>query len=140
MAAVIDAEGLVLGRLCTHVAKRLLNGEEIIIVNAERAIISGRRAQLLDFYKHRRTRGASQSKAKGPFYPRAPDRIMKRSVRGMLEHTKPRGRAAYKRLKVYIGTPKDLAGAKAETVEDAKKPHLARFVYLEDLTKEMGSA
>ncbi|MCJ7561395.1 MAG: uL13 family ribosomal protein, partial [Thermoplasmata archaeon] len=55
--AVIDADGLVLGRLCTHVAKRLLNGEEIAIVNAENAIISGNRVQLLAFYKQRRSRG-----------------------------------------------------------------------------------
>ena len=140
MAAVIDAEGLVLGRLCAHVAKRLLNGEEIIIVNAERSIISGRRAERLEFYKHRRTRGASQTKAKGPFYPRAADRILKRSVRGMLQYTKPRGRAAYRRLKVYIGTPKNLAGGKFETLESAKKPHLARYIYLDELAKEMGSA
>ena len=139
MASVINAEGLILGRLCTHVAKRLLNGEEIVVVNAERAIVSGRRAQLLEFYKHRRKRGKSHL-TKGPYYPRTADRIVKRSVRGMVEYRKPSGRAALKRLKVYLGVPKEFESAKSETIESAKKPHLAKFVYLEEITKELGSS
>jgi large subunit ribosomal protein L13 len=138
MAAVINADGLILGRLCTHVAKRLLNGEEIIVVNAERAVVSGRRAQLLEFYKHRRKRGKSHL-TKGPYYPRTADRILKRSVRGMVEYRKPSGRAALKRLKVYLGVPQQFAKAKAETIESAKKPHLTKYVYLEEITKELGS-
>jgi large subunit ribosomal protein L13 len=138
MASVINAEGLILGRLCTHVAKRLRNGEEIVVINAEKAVISGRRAQLLEFYKHRRKRGKSHL-TKGPYYPRTADRIIKRAVRGMIEYRKPSGRAALKRLRVYLGVPKEFASAKAETIETAKKPHLARFVYLEEITKELGS-
>jgi len=136
---VINADGLVLGRLCTHVAKRLRNGEELIVVNAERAIVSGNRAQLLEFYKHRRNRASSQYKMKGPHYPRTPDRIVKRSVRGMLEYRKPSGRAAYKRLRVYIGVPKEYASAQMETLDSAKKPNLAKYVYLGDISKELGS-
>ena len=138
MVSVINADGLILGRLCTHVAKRLLNGEDIVVVNAEKAVVSGRRAQLLEFYKHRRKRGKSHL-TKGPFYPRTADRIIKRSVRGMVEYRKPSGRAALKRLKVYLGVPKEFESAKTETVENAKKPHLAKFIYLEEITKELGS-
>src|SRR5512137_2138044 len=111
MAVVIDASGLILGRLCTHVAKRLLNGEEIVVVNAEKAVVSGRRAQLLEFYKHRTKRGKSHL-TKGPYYPRASDRIIKRSVSGMVEHRKANGRAALKRLRVYLGVPQQYAKAK----------------------------
>src|SRR5512136_613792 len=138
MAVVIDADGLILGRLCTHVAKRLLNGEDIVVVNAEKAVVSGRRAQLLEFYKHRRKRGKSHL-TKGPYYPRTADRIIKRSVRGMVEYRKPSGRAALKRLRVYLGVPEQLKKAKAETVEGAKKPHLTKYIYLEEITKELGS-
>lgn len=133
--AVIDADGLVLGRLCTHVAKRLLKGEEIIVINAEKTIISGNKAQLLEHYKHRHERG---SKMHGPHPPRTPDRLLKRSVRGMLEYKKASGRAAYKRLKVYIGVPKDLGDQKPETIEGAKKPNLARSISLGELSKELG--
>ena len=137
--AVINADGLVLGRLCTHVAKRLRNGEELIVVNAERAVVSGNRPQLLEFYKHRRHRASSQYKMKGPHYPRTPDRILKRTVRGMIEYKKPAGRAAYKRLRVYIGVPKEFSSTKMETLETARKPHLERYVYLGDISKELGS-
>ncbi len=137
--AVINADGLVLGRLCTHVAKRLRNGEELVVVNAERAVVSGNRAQLLEFYSHRRHRASSQYKMKGPHYPRTPDRILKRSVRGMIEYKKPSGRAAFMRLKVYIGVPKEYASAQMESLDIAKKPNLAKFVYLGDISKELGS-
>ena len=133
---VIDADGLVLGRLSTHVAKRLLNGEEISVVNAEKAIVSGNKVQLLRHYKHRRERGTRNH---GPFYPRSADMILKRTVRGMLEHRKPSGRAAYRRLKVYVGVPKELRAEKAETLESAKKPQLARYTTLGAISKELGS-
>lgn len=136
--AVINADGLVLGRLCSHVAKRLRNGEELIVVNAERAVVSGNRPQLLEFYRHRRHRASSQYKMKGPHYPRTPDRILKRSVRGMIEYKKPAGRAAYKRLRVYIGVPKEYASAQMETLDTARKPNLAKYIYLGDISKELG--
>lgn len=137
--AVINAEGLILGRLSSHVAKRLRNGEEIVILNAEKAVISGRRKQLVEFYAHRRTRGASQTKAKGPFYPRTSDAILKRTVRGMVEYKKPTGRAALKRLRVYLGVPKEFKDVKMETLETAKKPHLVKFVLLGEISKELGA-
>jgi large subunit ribosomal protein L13 len=137
LAVVIDANGLILGRLCTHVAKRILNGEEIVVVNAEKAVVSGRRAQLLEFYRHRTKRGKSHL-TKGPYYPKTADRIVKRSVRGMVERNKPSGRAALRRLKVYLGVPPEFAKAKAETVEGAKKPYLTKYVYLGEISKELG--
>jgi large subunit ribosomal protein L13 len=139
VAAVIDAEGLILGRLASNVAKRLRNGEEIVVVNAEKAVVSGRRAQLFEFYSHRRHRASSQTKAKGPFYPRTADMILKRTVRGMVEYKRPAGRAALKRLKVYLGVPKEFKGAKAETIDSARKTHLAKFVYLGEISKELGA-
>ncbi|OGS42471.1 MAG: 50S ribosomal protein L13 [Euryarchaeota archaeon RBG_16_62_10] len=136
---VIDADGLVLGRLCTNVAKRLLNGEEVVVLNAEKAIVSGNRAQLFEFYRHRRKRGKSHL-TKGPYYPRTPDRVLKRTVRNMVDYKKPRGRAALKRLKVFIGVPREFAGAKAETVEGARKPNLVKYVSLGEISKELGSS
>lgn len=134
---VIDADGLVLGRLSTHVAKRLLSGEEIVIVNAEKAIISGSKVQLLAHYKHRRERGTRNH---GPFFPRTADMILKRTVRGMLEYKKPSGRAAYRRLKVYVGVPSELRSEKAESLETARKPNLARYTTLGVIAKELGSS
>lgn len=135
--AVIDASGVILGRLSTHVVKRLLKGEEIFIVNAEKAIVSGDKVALFEHYHHRRVRG---SVSHGPFYPRTADMILKRSIRGMMEYKKPSGRAAYKRLKVYVGVPKELRDQKAETLESAKKPHLIKYVTLGEIAALMGSS
>jgi large subunit ribosomal protein L13 len=134
--AVIDAKEQVLGRLCTHVAKRLLNGEEITVVNAERVKISGSKAQLLQHYAQRRGRGKNMS---GPHYPRAADMIFKRTVRGMLDYRKTTGKEALKRLKVYVGVPSELSEIKPESPEAGKKPRLARYVYLEEIARELGS-
>jgi large subunit ribosomal protein L13 len=133
--AVIDAKDQILGRLCTHVAKRLLNGEEITIVNAEMVRISGSRAQLLEHYRTRRARGKNFS---GPKYPRAPDMILKRSVRGMLDYRKTSGMEAYRRLKVYVGVPRELKDIAAESPESSRKP-VAKSVYLGDISRELGS-
>ena len=42
-ATIINAEGLIIGRMASIIAKRILNGEEITVVNAEKAVISGKR-------------------------------------------------------------------------------------------------
>ncbi len=133
--AVIDAQEQILGRLCTHVAKRLLNGEEITIVNAEMARVSGSKSQVLEHYRRRRARGKNFS---GPKYPRSPDMILRRSVRGMLDYRKPSGKEAYKRLKVYVGVPLELKDISTESPESSKKS-IARSVYLGDISRELGS-
>jgi large subunit ribosomal protein L13 len=118
MITIIDASGCRVGRLATSVAKRLLNKEEIAIVNSEKAIITGKERQIKPEFKKRREIGSSR---KGPFYPRMPHLILKRAIRGMLPYQKPFGRKAYKRLKVYIGVPKEFEGRKFEIIGKAKK-------------------
>lgn len=122
--------------MCTHVAKRLLNGEEITVVNAEKARISGDKAQVLAHYKQRRARGKNE---RGPYYPRTPDMILRRSVRGMVNYKSPNGRAAYKRLRVFVGVPNELKDKDVEVVEGARKVGMDKYVYLGDITKELGS-
>lgn len=131
---VLDADGHIVGRLASHVAKRLLQGEVVTIVNAEKALVSGRRRQVLDAYREARTRG---SPAKGPFFPRPPDRILKRTVRGMLPRKKGRGREAMGRLRVHLGTPPELAGAKAQKIPDASPARLST-TSLEKISRELG--
>lgn len=116
-------------------AKRLLSGEEITIVNAEKARISGNRAQIVAHYKQRWARGKNFS---GPKYPRAPDMILKRSIRGMLDYRKSSGKQALKRLKVYVGVPAELKNIKVEDSGGAKRPP-ARSIYLSEVSRELGS-
>ena len=135
MAIIIDAEGSTLGRLCTNAAKNLLNGEEIAIVNSEKAIISGRKPSIKKHYKQKREVGTYR---KGPFFPKTPDRIVKRSIRGMIPYQKPHGRAAFKRLKCYIGVPKEFEGGKFEKVKEAEKRPV-EFITIEELSRSLGA-
>jgi large subunit ribosomal protein L13 len=116
MVAVIDADGLLLGRMASLVAKRALSGEEVAIINAEKTVISGSRARILSHYGQKRSRGSREG---GPFFPRRPDHIVKRTIRGMLPYKRPSGRDALKRVKVYVGVPVDFVGMEHEVLDEA---------------------
>jgi len=87
----IDANGLILGRLASMVATRLLNGETIAIINAERTVVSGSKVTTIREYKEMVNKGSTES---GPYFPRRADHIVKRTIRGMLPHKRMRGRDA----------------------------------------------
>lgn len=118
---VVDASGLVLGRLASHVAKRILAGEEVVVVNAEKAVITGRKGSIVEEFKTRLGTRTLGSQEKAPKHPRRPDTYVRRVVRGMLPWKKTKGKRAYKRLSVYIGVPEELRDATAQTLSDAKK-------------------
>ncbi len=138
MVTYIDATDLVLGRLSSIVAKKLLNGEEVVILNAEKAAIVGNRRRIYREYKEKRELGNSR---KGPFFPRMPDRIVKRTVRGMLPKDNTRGRMALKRLRVYIGTPAEFKSVKTEDI-GAKVEGIEGTTYITvgDLSRYLGAS
>lgn len=135
MVTIIDAHGAILGRMCTNVAKRLLDGEEIAIVNSEKTIISGKKSSIKDRYRQKREVGTYR---KGPFFPRMPDQLVKRTVRGMIPYQTPHGRIAFKKLKCYMGIPKEFEGKKFEKIKDAES-HPVEFITVEELSKELGA-
>lgn len=136
MAVVIDADGNVLGRLCTDVAKKILKGEEVVVVNAEKAIVTGSKEDVFAEYKQKKDRGKV---IHGPFYPRRADLILKRTVRGMLPWDKPMGRDAYRLLKVYVGVPKELEAAEKVKLMGATKLSRDRYVTLSEVSEYLGS-
>ncbi len=134
---VVDASGLVLGRAASVIAKRLLNGESIVVVNAEKAVVTGSRQQVLAFYTAARARGSVRS---GPHFPRYPDRIFRRTVRGMVPHLKTRGKDAMDRLQVHIGVPPELQGQKGESLPAAHpRPALRPPLSLAEITRLLGA-
>ncbi|AKG91706.1 LSU ribosomal protein L13P [Geoglobus ahangari] len=135
---VIDASGHILGRLSSYIAKRLLEGERIVVVNAEKAIITGSPENVFERYKEKYDRG---SKEKGPYFPRHPEKIFKRTVRGMLPWKSRRGREAYRRLRVFMGVPEQLKDREFEKVDVAlyeKVSKTEKYVYLEDVSRYLG--
>jgi len=134
--AVINAEGLILGRMASVIAKRLLKGEKIIVVNAEKSVISGKKKSKVREAKEFLEVGYPR---KGPTHYRRPDRIIRRTVRGMLPYKQPKGKEAYKRLSVYIGIPEELKDKNMETIEEAQAKKLTcPYFTLGELAKEIG--
>lgn len=135
-AIIVNAEGLILGRMCSKVAKRLLNGEEVVIVNAEKAVLSGRRKSKVAEAKEFLEVGAPE---RGPFHYRRPDRIVIKTVRGMLPIKQAKGKNALAKLRVFMGVPRELKDQKTETVKDASSAKLkGPQLTLAELAKEIG--
>lgn len=136
MVVVINAEKHILGRLSTNVAKRILNGEDVIIVNAEKAIITGNRDMIFDNYTAKYKRG---KQINGPFFPKRADLILKRTIRGMIPFKSSHGREVYRHLKVFVGVPKDLVSAQMETVETATNLWTDKYVTVGEVAEHLGS-
>ncbi len=133
---MINADGLILGRVASIIAKKLLNGENVIIVNAEKAVISGKKKSKVAEAKKFLEVG---SPMKGPFHYRRPDRILRKTVRGMLPFKKPKGKNALKKLKVFISVPEDLKDQPMITLKEAQAAKLkGPYLLLSDLAKEIG--
>lgn len=113
MRYTIDGEGSVLGRISSSVAKLLLNGDEVMLVNAEKIRITGHAPDIVAKYKRRIELKDRANPEHSPYYSRRPDLFVKRVIRGMLPYKKPRGKLAYRRLRVFIGPAKDIKEAKA---------------------------
>jgi large subunit ribosomal protein L13 len=133
---VIDGEGLILGRLASTVAKRLLAGEAIDIVNAERIVVSGKRNMVIEREKEFLNVGGF---GKGPIHHRQPHRMVRRTIRGMLPHRKSHGRDAFRRLRVHIGVPRKLEDAKKESIPEIHSSNLGRrFVSVGEIAESIG--
>jgi large subunit ribosomal protein L13 len=132
---IIDARDCILGRVASQVAERALDGERVAVVNAERAVITGRKEQIEAKFEKRREVGSDR----GPAYPKQPDRIFKRSIRGMLPHKKPRGREAFENVRVYLGNPYE--DEEAEILEDTSLDRLSKikFVSLGEVSETLGA-
>ena len=137
---IIDGEGLVLGRLASKVSKKLLSGESITILNAEKIIISGSKEWAYNKYKQRVDRASiSNPRDMGPKYPRRPDDIFRRTVRGMIPYRTTTGRKAFKELKVYVGIPKEFEGKEIQQMPEAQPKNITKSIELGKVSTLLGS-
>ena len=131
---VVDARDCIMGRVASQVAETALDGQTVAVVNAEGAVITGREEQIKEKYKKRVDIGADNQY----FYPKRPDGILKRSIRGMLPHKKQRGREAFENVRVYVGNPND---QDAEILDGTSLDRLSniKFVSLGDVSESLGA-
>ncbi|WP_049927002.1 50S ribosomal protein L13 [Halopiger goleimassiliensis] len=135
---VVDARDCILGRVASEVAQRALEGERVAVVNAEDAVITGDKEDVFETYRTRLQLGSDS----GPNYPRRPDTIFKRSVRGMLPYKKKRGREAFENVRIYVGNPyEDDDERDAEVLEGTSLDRLSniRFVHLGEVSEQLGA-
>jgi large subunit ribosomal protein L13 len=134
---IIDAKDLILGRLGTTVAKKALQGFEVNIINAEKAVVAGDKKTIQAKYKRIREMGAPMV---GPYLQRTPEKFVKRTIRGMLPYKQSKGAQALKRIKCYKGVPAEFQGQEAITIKEAniEKVTAVKFQTVEQICKFLG--
>lgn len=132
LQVVVDANNAVLGRVASYAAKQALLGFEVIIVHAEKAMITGREKSISEHYLAQRGRGGTS--LKGPISPSKPEMIVKRTIRGMLPYKAGRGREAFKRIRCYAGLPSEFATAKIISLQREMQ---GSFITVEQLSRRL---
>ncbi len=111
---VVDAQGKVLGRLATRIAQRLRGkhrpeytphvdtGDYIVVVNADKLRVTGKKAQQKKYYRHTGFPGGIRETTFAVLHAKHPDRVLQKAVKGMLPKG-PLGSAMLKKLKIYAG-------------------------------------
>lgn len=134
---IIDAKDAILGRLGSYVAKQLLLGNEVDVVNCEEAVVSGRKLSILENHVRKIDRKAP---GKGPYFYRRPDMFVKRTIRGMLPFKRPRGQDAFKNVKCHIGVPDKFKNEKALSIKGANSGKLqsADYIKVKELCRAVG--
>ena len=130
---IIDGNGAVFGRICSFTAKKALEGNEVIIVNSEKTIMTGNKKDTIAKYSSVRKKGGHSQK--GPKLSNVPHRILKRAIRGMLpDHRKGQGKETLKRIKCYDGIPEEF---KEEKMMKVNAPKKLKFMELKELASKI---
>lgn len=129
---IIDAMNSSLGRLASYAAKQLLLGNSVAIVNCDNALISGRKQNIISKYQQEIARGSYAQR--GPHFPKTPERLVKRTVRGMLSYKQGRGATAFKNLRCYNNTPQEYQEEKKITLS---KEFKIKTLALKELSKRI---
>ena len=136
---LVDATNQIAGRLSSRVAKLLISGKKVIVVNAEKSLISGSRTSVVKQWQERLEIASHVNPIYGPIHPRRPDNILKRMIRGMVPRKKTKGVLAMKRLRVYVGLPKGVDVAKLTQFKDTTAPRpIPVYVTMKELSKTLG--
>ncbi|ESS06018.1 MAG: LSU ribosomal protein L13P [uncultured archaeon A07HB70] len=131
---VVDARDCILGRVASEVATRAIAGDAVAVVNAERAVITGNEESTMSVYRKRADIGSDS----GPYYPKRPDGIMKRAVRGMVPYKTDRGREAFENVRVYVGNPFDGEGTVVEGTSLDRLSNI-NFTSLGEVSEQLGA-
>lgn len=135
---IVEGDNAVLGRLASIVALRALNNERIAIVNAEKVVINGTKEAVMERFYRRQELQSKGNPFKGPRFYKQPDTLIRNAVKGMLPMDSIRGKNAIKRVKVFIGIPKEFEGKEIEKINDAMQKRKKLYMRIEQISKLIG--
>jgi len=137
---VVDATNHIAGRLSSNVAKLLLQGHRVTVVNCEKIMMSGTRSNQIQEYREFLEINSIINYKHGPKHPRRPDTVIARMIRGMLPYEdKPSGKTDLSRLRTYIGVPKEVKGLEKIQFEKAKIRHdTSRYTTMAEISRYIG--
>ncbi len=114
---IVDGDSKIVGRLGSRIAKLLLNGDSVILLNADKMVISGHMRSNVENWKQRLDLKDKANPEHSPYWSRRPDYFVKRIIRGMLPYRRPKGKVAFKLLRVYAGVPEEFKGKPLAKIE-----------------------
>lgn len=129
-ARIVNADNRILGRLASEVASMVKDGEEVRVVNSEDVVISGKKEKVFDDYKQKYDRG---TRHRGPYFPKRPDKILKKTIKGMLP-----GDDFDSRVKTYLGEPDEFDDAEELEVKTGDELKNRNYVKLAEVSKHIG--
>lgn len=135
---IYNCDGIILGRAASHIAKDALLGEEVVVVNCEKAVISGKKSNTVQLQKQRRERKGYPPKSS--WISRLPERFVRRTIRGMLPWKLSRGKEAFRRIKCFRGVPEEFAGQEQIILKESsvdKLPSL-KYITIGELCRSLG--
>ena len=137
---VVNTTNHIAGRLASHVAKLLIQGNRVTLVNCEKIMYSGNRDNLIQEYREFLEINSIINYKHGPVHYRRPDTIIAKMIRQMLPFDrKPSGKLAFQRLRTYIGTPNDTKPLEKTQFEKALiKKAAANYTSLAEICRVIG--
>ncbi len=135
---IVDASGIVAGRMASRIAKLLINGETVIVVNTEKALMVGNKESILEKFRTRVDGAVKSNPHYGPKYSRIPSQMFKRMVKGMLPKKSRTNERLLKQLKVYNSFPKQMEKEKVTHFDGVKYNEKQNHMTLENIAKLLG--
>lgn len=130
---VVSAEGKILGRLASRVASMVKDGETVRVVKSEEAVISGDEKEIFKDYKQKKDRGARD---RGPYFPIRPDRILKRTIKGMLPSSGQK--ELLSNVRTYLDVPEEFEDYEELDVKSGDDLLNRNYVKLGEVSKHIG--
>lgn len=136
---VINAENKIMGRIASYAAEQALLGQTVHIINSEKTLVTGPRAYNIENLAKHLDLTVKGNPLRSPKYSKMPDQILRICIRGMLPKKSLRGKAAWKRVRTYIGIPANLKDQSIFDVPHANPNRHIKTMTLAELSERMGA-